>query len=151
MRMAPRSFIAVGIAGAAIVLGSGCGVTGASDAQVMTGTSASCAGLKPSLQYSQARLVVLANALAGPTARRGAKNVLLSPARMRIIRYLKGHGRSTITVQTAVTKHGTTVTESEDAIEPVAGQRWHLFLTGRRQPYRTSICAGSRRVGSARQ
>lgn len=149
--MALRSFIAVGIAGAVIVLGSGCGVKGASDAQVMKGTSASCVGLTPSQQYSQARLVVLAKALAGPTVGREAKNVLLSPARMRIIRYLKGHGRSIITVQTAVTKHGTTVTESEDAIAPVAGQRWHLFLTGQRQPYRTSICAGSRRVGSARR
>jgi hypothetical protein len=151
VRMALWSFIAVGIAGAAIVLGSGCGVTGAGDAKVITGTSASCVGLTPLQQDRQARLVVLARALAGPTVRRGAKKVLLSPARMRIIRYLKGHGRAIITVHTAVTKHGTTVTESEDAIAPVAGQRWHLFLTGRRQPYRTSICAGSRRAGSARR
>jgi hypothetical protein len=145
MRMRSKALIAV--VGAATVLLSGCGTeTGAGDPNLMTGTEASCVGLTPARQNAEARLVVLASALAGPTVGSGPRSVLLSPARMRIIRYLKGHGPRIIKVQTAVTKHGASVTEVEDAIAPVAGQRWKLFLTGRRAPYRTSTCAGGKRI-----
>lgn len=141
-----RSRVLIAFAGAATVLVSGCGGTGAGNPPVTTGTEASCVGLTLAQQNAEARLVVLARALAGPTVGSGPRSVLISPARMRVMRYLKGHGPRIIKVQTAVTKHSTTVTEVEDAISPAAGQGWKLFLTGQRPPYRTSICAGSKRV-----
>jgi hypothetical protein len=74
----------------------------------------------------------------------GAQQELASPARMQVGRYLKGHGPRIVRVDTGITAHRGRVTVSEDGIAPVAGQRWKLYLGGRRSPYRTSICAGSR-------
>lgn len=127
---------------------TGCGSATRSDPQVSSGTAASCAALNSSEQYAHATLVVLATALAGRTVQLGSQYLLASPARMRIGRYIKGHGPRILEVETAVTAHGARRTVTEDGIAPVAGQRWRLFLTGEHSPYQTSICVGSRPVSA---
>jgi hypothetical protein len=69
---------------------------------------------------------------------------------MRVTRYLKGHGPRTVGVDTAITIEPGGITGNEDGIEPQAGQRWKIYTPSRRQPFATSICAGSARLtGSA--
>jgi hypothetical protein len=113
-----------------------------------TGVAASCAGLTPAAQFADARLVFVGRMLPGPTVRVGGRRVLGSPARMRVTRYLKGHGPRTVKVDTAVTIEPGGISANEDGIEPQAGQRWKIYATSRRQPFATSICAGSARVKS---
>lgn len=112
----------------------------------VTGVAASCAALSPARQFARARLVFVGVTLPGPTTRLGGRRVLGSPARIRVERYLKGHGPRTVTVDTAVRIGARGVTVSEDGIEPGPGQRWQIYTSSRRQPFQTSICAGSRRV-----
>jgi hypothetical protein len=113
-----------------------------------TAVAASCAALTPAQQFAGARLVFVGRMLPGPSTLLDGRRVLDSPARMRVTRYLKGHGPRTVTVETAITieRHG--ATETEDGIEPQAGQRWKIYTGSRRQPFATSICAGSARVKS---
>jgi hypothetical protein len=106
-------------------------------------------GLSRAQQFAGARLVFVGVMLPGPTARLGGVRVLGSPARMRVTRYLKGHGPRTVRVDTAVRIDRNAVTASEDGIEPRAGERWQIYATSRRQPFATSICAGSTRVTAA--
>jgi hypothetical protein len=86
-------------------------------------SAASCVGLTPAQQLRYARKVLVGVMLHGPVLNAGNRLVLATPARMRVLRYLKGHGPRTVTVETAVspTANGTAV--SEDGIEPRAGQR----------------------------
>ena len=84
--------------------------------------------------------------LRGPTVRVGGRRVLGSPARMRVTRYLKGHGPWTVRLDTAITIEPGGISGNEDGIEPQPGQRWKIYTTSRRQPFATSICAGSARV-----
>jgi hypothetical protein len=86
--------------------------------------------------------------LAGPTAAANGRPILLSPARVRVGRYLKGHGPPIVKVRTAIARTATGYTEGEDRIIPVAGQRWIIYSDRSRQPLATSICAGSRRRGT---
>jgi hypothetical protein len=111
-----------------------------------TAVAASCVGLSPAAQFAAARLVFVGRMLPGPTALVGGRRVLGSPARMRVERYLKGHGPMTVAVDTAVTIERRGIRGNEDGIEPQAGQRWKIYTASRRQPFDTSICAGSRRV-----
>jgi len=69
--------------------------------------------------------------------------VLASPARFRVVRYLKGSGPRVVTVATALSGRGDAVTADEDGIEPRAGQRWTIYTTSLRMPYASSICGGS--------
>jgi hypothetical protein len=60
-----------------------------------------------------------------------------------VLSYLKGSGPGEVTVQTALTVRGNTVTGIEDGIEPRAGQRWRIYTTSAQMPYETSGCGGS--------
>ncbi len=115
----------------------------------VTGVAASCAAVSPAQQLAAARLVFIGVALPGPTAHYGQRPVLASPARMRVERYLKGHGPRIVRVYTAVTIEGSSsIAVGEDGIDPSAGERWKIYADSRRQPFNTSICSGSTRVSS---
>ena len=49
-------------------------------------------------------------------------------------------------MRTAATITAKGVTVAEDGIEPQVGEIWKIFTGSRRQPFDTSICAGSGRV-----
>lgn len=138
-----------------LCLGATLFLTGCGSAQVVgtpvrdTGVTASCAGLSPAAQFATARLVFVGRVLPGPTADFGGRRVLVSPARMQVERYLKGRGPATVSVDTEVTIEPGGVTGTEDRIEPRVGERWEIYTSSRRQPFDTSICAGSGRVASA--
>jgi hypothetical protein len=82
--------------------------------------------------------------LSGPTALVSGQRVLRSPARVRVLGYLKGHGPIVVRVKTGSAAVGGGIVVSEDGIEPVAGQSWRIYSDASRQPFTTSICAGSR-------
>jgi hypothetical protein len=70
--------------------------------------------------------------------------VLRTPARIRVSRYLKGHGPAVVRIETGSAAARGGVVVNEDGIEPVAGQRWRIYSDGSRQPLTTSICSGTR-------
>lgn len=114
--------------------------------EVTRAGAASCVGLTARRQYRLARLVFDGRMLAGPTAGTGDHRVLSSPARVAVIRYLKGHGPRIVRVQTAVTATSDGETENSEGIMPRVGQRWRIFTDRSRQPLPTSDCNGSRRL-----
>lgn len=89
-----------------------------------------------------ARLVFVGVMLPGPRMR----GVLTSAARMRVERYLKGSGPAAVSVSTALTINGNSITIAEDGIEPRPGERWRIYTQSRAQPFDTSICLGSVRL-----
>ncbi|HEY1520898.1 MAG TPA: hypothetical protein VGF91_31025 [Solirubrobacteraceae bacterium] len=109
------------------------------------GSVASCAGLSPKQQLAIARLVFVGRARPGPTAHLDGRNVLISPARFRVERYIKGDGPTKLRVFTAVRASGAV---AEDGIEPQAGESWQIYITSKHGPYDTNICLGSRQVRS---
>jgi hypothetical protein len=108
-------------------------------------SSASCAALTPSQELASARLVFVGRFAPGRTIRVGQSNILVSPARFHVGRYIKGHGPATLRVVTAVTAAGRV---SEDGIEAHPGERWLIYTNSKSEPYDTSICAGSRPVAA---
>jgi hypothetical protein len=110
--------------------------------------AASCAGLRPAQELAAARLVFLGRMLPGPSAVVDGREVLGSPAKVRVMRYLKGAGPRTVTVSSAVTITGNGLTVAEDGIEPQVGEVWKLYTRSREQPYETSTCGGSIRLRS---
>jgi hypothetical protein len=100
----------------------------------------SCAAGTPAGYFASARVILLGTMLPGHTANLGGHRVLVSPARVRVIRYLKGDGPAVVSVVTGVTS-GNVV--NEDGIEPVAGQHWKIYTRSRRTPYQTSMCEGT--------
>jgi hypothetical protein len=68
---------------------------------------------------------------------------------MRVSHYLKGSGPRIVMVQTAVEPSGDGVAVSAEGIEPLPGQRWRIYSGSARQPLATSVCSGSRRLGSS--
>jgi hypothetical protein len=114
---------------------------------VRQASSASCAGFGASAQFANARLVLIGTMLAGPSVALGRRDMLASPARVRVQQYLKGRGPKFVTVTTAVAPHGDSIQVSEDGIEPVARERWRIYTNSKRSPYQTSICGGSKRIG----
>jgi hypothetical protein len=109
----------------------------------VTGSTASCAGLTRGQQLAAARLVFSGRFLVGPTVRLDGRDVLVSPARMRLSRYIKGRGPKLVRVTTAVTARRLI---AEDAIEAQAGERWVIYTDSRHGPYETSTCGRSRRL-----
>ena len=81
----------------------------------------------------------------GPTAHLDGRNVLISPARFRVERYIKGDGPTKLRVFTAVRANGAV---AEDGIEPQAGESWRIYTTSKHGPYDTNICLGSRQLRS---
>jgi hypothetical protein len=112
-------------------------------------TQASCVGLTRSEQRAAAKMIVIGRMLSGPSTRIKDRRVLLSPAMMRVGRYLKGSGRRTIEVQTGVRLSSGQMRIEEDGILPSAGQRWEILSSSRQLPLRTSACLGSRRLPPA--
>lgn len=113
------------------------------------GTAAgSCAGGGPAAAYAAARVVFTGIMLPGPATGTGAGGILISPARVRVVRYRKGSGPAVVTVITAVTVAGGRNVMNAEGIAPQAGQRWTIYATSRSLPYRTSVCAGSRPAGA---
>jgi hypothetical protein len=81
--------------------------------------------------------------LPGPSTALDRPHVLVSPARVGVLRYLKGNGPRVVKVTTAATVTNGGVTVAEDGIEPQAGEIWRIYTDSRHQPFDTSICAGS--------
>jgi hypothetical protein len=129
---------------------AGCGSAQVAAVRVRdtTAAAASCAGLSPAQQFAASRLVFVGVMLPGPTTTYAGHRVLGSPARMRVERYLKGHGPRIVRVQTGVTIESDAIGIGEDGIEPQAGERWKIYTQSRRQPFDTSICLGSARVAA---
>ncbi len=71
---------------------------------------------------------------------------LSSPAQIRVSRYLKGTGPSTVRVETAVSPSGKGYSFAEDGIQPLPGQHWEIYSSSTHRPYPTSFCGGSRKV-----
>jgi hypothetical protein len=114
------------------------------------GTSAgSCAAGSPSDYLTSAKIVFVGVMLPGPTVSMGQGDVLTSPARVRVVRYLKGDGPRVVTVVTGVTQAGNGAAVSEEGIQALAGQRWQIYATTRNMPYQTSICDGSTPLGAS--
>jgi hypothetical protein len=134
------------------VLIAGCGGAMASSMPVAparhTAEAASCAGLSPAHQLAMARLVFVGRMLPGPSTSLDRPHVLESPATVRVLRYLKGHGPRTVKVKTAVTIRNHGVTVAEDGIEPQVGEIWKIYTGSRHQPFDTSICGGSEMIRS---
>lgn len=107
-------------------------------------SSGSCASDTPARYFAGARVVLLGTMLPGRTADLGGHHVLVSPARVRVIRYLKGDGPRVVSVVTGVTAGNAVI---EDGIEPVAGQHWKIYTQSQRTPYQTSICQGTKPTG----
>jgi hypothetical protein len=114
-----------------------------------TGEGASCAAGSPPAYLASAKIVFVGVMLPGPTVSMAQGNVLTSPARVRVVRYLKGDGPRVVTVVTGVSKNGSGVAVSEDGIQALAGQRWQIYVTTGKMPYETSICSGSAPLGAS--
>ena len=156
-----RAAVALGVLAATTIAACSPGTAGTSTAGTGTGTAgtagtttagtgegASCAAASPSAYLASAKIVFVGVMLSGPTVSLGQSQVLTSPARVRVTRYLKGDGPRVVTVVTGVTQAGNGAAVSEDGIQALAGQRWQIYATTRKMPYQTSICDGSRPVGN---
>jgi hypothetical protein len=117
-----------------------CASAGGTSGGGFTGSSDSCAAVSAAVHLSHARTAFIGTALPGPVVG-GA--VLESPARFRVVRYLKGSGPAVVTVRTAVAGNGNGTVSSEGGIQPQAGQRWQIYTTSLHTPYETSLCGGS--------
>jgi hypothetical protein len=126
-------------AAAAALLLAACGGPG----NDVGGAAGSCAAGSPPGYTQAARLVFTGTMLPGPAASVSGGSVLLSPARVRVARYLKGSGPGVVSVETGVTRAGDGVSIGEDGIQPQAGQRWTIYTASGSMPYETSICQGS--------
>lgn len=140
----PVAALAVACASSAPVSPEGSSSAHVSSEGSGTGTSAgSCAAATSSEYFAAARIVFTGTMLPGPTADLGGHRVLVSPARVRATRYLKGHGPKIVTVATAVARAGDSGTVvSEDGIQPRAGQQWTIYTSSPQVPYDPSICGG---------
>jgi hypothetical protein len=87
-----------------------------------------------------ARLVFIGTMLPGRTID-GPDGLLVSPARVRVERYIKGSGPAVVTVETAVISTGNG--EAAEGIMAHPGQTWKIYTTSRHQPFLTSDCDGS--------
>lgn len=126
----------------ALAAPAGCGGSGA--ATVNSGGACGGPGPPSASQYlASATVAFVGVMLPGPDVEVGSGKALTSPARVRVIRWLKGSGRPIVTVQTGVIKNSAGVAENEDGIVPGVGQRWVIYATSKRMPYETSVCSGS--------
>lgn len=115
-----------------------------------TTVQVSCVGLTRPQQRAGANVIVVGTMLPGPFTRVRNRRVLLSPARMRVTRYLKGSGARTVEVQTGVRVSNGQIEMVEDGILPSAGQRWEILSASSRPPLQSSTCLGSRRLPASK-
>lgn len=121
---------------------AGCGGTGTTT--ISSGGACGGPASPGASQYlASAAVAFVGIMLPGPDADAGSGKVLTSPARVRVVRWLKGSGPPVVTVTTAVTRNSAGVAENEDGITPRAGQRWVIYATSRQMPYQTTVCSGS--------
>jgi hypothetical protein len=114
-----------------------------------TSGAASCAVRSTSQYLSSARMAFVGIMLPGRTEHLDGRDVLVSPARVRVKRYLKGSGPHVVTVVTGVAAADGEDVVDEDGIAPQAGQVWQIYATSRQMPYLTSICDGSKAAQAA--
>ena len=103
---------------------------------MMEGSAGSCAGLPPAAQFAAARAVFEGRFTPGSSAAINGRQVLASPAWLKVSRYLKGHGPDLVQVQTALASVGGVDRFAEDGITPSAGQRWKIYSSSSAQPVR---------------
>ncbi|MFL5824549.1 MAG: hypothetical protein ACJ764_14030 [Solirubrobacteraceae bacterium] len=122
---------------------------GSTAARTPGASAASCAAQTRAQEFRAARVVFVGVMLSGPSTPKDGRGELLSPARVRVTRYLKSHGPSTVRVQTGIsrTDDGSYVGNSE-GIYPRAGQHWKIYSRSTHRPYATSVCDGSRQVAA---
>jgi len=135
------------------VLVAGCGASTAPTSSVAPArhgaVAASCVGLSPPQELAIAHLVFVGRMLPGASTELGNREVLGSPATVRVLRYLKGNGPRRVKVKTGVSITNSGIAVGSEGIEPQVGELWKIYSGSRRQPFDTSICGGSRRVRSA--
>jgi hypothetical protein len=131
---------------AALLLVS-CGSSGGGGTGGTSG-GAACARLKPAQYLANARIAFFGTMLPGQSVKMDGSNVLVSPARVRVARYLKGRGPDIVTVTTAVTRAGSTNVVNGDGIEAQSGQKWQIYTSSNHVPFETSICAGTKQLAS---
>lgn len=75
---------------------------------------------------------------------------LYSPARLKVLRYIKGSGPRELSVETGSMKNRDgTITSSSVGIRPHPGETWLIYGLGTRKgAVVTSSCAGSRRLSA---
>jgi hypothetical protein len=110
---------------------------------VHASSAGGCGGGSAADYLAGAKVAFIGVMLPGPTVRTGAGNVLISPAKARVIRYLKSSGPSVVAIETGETKNGDKVISNEDGIDPAPGQRWKIYTFSPHTPYQTSVCMGS--------
>jgi hypothetical protein len=126
---------------------AGCGSSARHQTAIVSGgSSASCAGLTRAQEMTHANVVIEGIMLSGPTVPTGSSRVLTSPARVHVLRYLKGDGPSVVKIQTGFSPQGSDVAVTEDGIQPRPGERWIIYSSSRSQPFTTSLCGGSHRL-----
>jgi hypothetical protein len=143
----PRAALALliaPVAALAVACGSAAGGTGGTGGS--TGGGASCADRTPAQLLAGAKVVFVGTALPGRTIN-GSHGLLVTPARMRVIRYLKGSGPAAVTVQTAVSPSGNGI--GAEGVMAHPGQRWKVYSSSLHMPYPTSVCDGSHQVGGS--
>lgn len=113
-------------------------------------TPASCVGLTRAGQRAAAKVIVIGRMLPGPSTHVQNRQVLLSPARLQVSRYLKGSGPRTVAVQTGARLSNGQVQMQEDGILPSTGQRWEILSSSQHMPLESSTCLGSRRSPGSR-
>lgn len=121
-----------------VACGSAAGGTG-------TGSDASCAFATPAQYLARAQVAFVGTMLAGPAD----QGVLLSPARVRVQRYLKGAGPAIVPVLTGLRKSGSHLAGTGEGIRARAGQRWRIYATSAAMPLQTSDCDGSSQVSGS--
>src|SRR4051794_25995679 len=100
---------------------------GSTAARTPGASAASCVAQTRAQEFRAARVVFVGVMLPGPSTQMDGRGELFSPAKVRVTRYLKGHGPSTVRVETGITQtdDGRWVGNSE-GINPRAGQHWKI-------------------------
>jgi hypothetical protein len=111
-----------------------------------TGGAASCAYFTQPGYLAMARVVFVGTMLPGRTIN-GPHGLLVSPARVKVARYIKGSGPAVVTVETAVSPSGDGI--GAEGVMARPGQTWRIYTTSGHLPFETGVCSGSRLVGAA--
>ena len=125
-----------------------CGSSGGGGGTSGTSGGAACARLKPAQYLANARIAFSGTMLPGQSVKMDGIDVLVSPARVRVARYVKGRGPDIVTVTTAVTRSGSATVVNGEGIEAQSGQKWQIYTSSNHVPFETSICAGTKQLSS---